>query len=115
MALVLPIFFVILFAAFEIGRANLMRHGTESAAYEAVRAAIVPGATNADVQNAARRILQSVGVDQFTITTNPANVQTPTDELEVNITVPLDQNMSFASFVKGFNFTGHCRLSRERR
>lgn len=115
LALILPIFFVMLFAAFELGHANMMRHGTESAAYAAARAAIVPGATNADVRNAAQRILNSVGVTQFTITTEPNNLQTPSDDLEVNIAVPLDQNLTFATFVQGFTFTGQCRLSRERR
>ncbi|MDP1564021.1 MAG: pilus assembly protein [Pirellulaceae bacterium] len=115
LAMVLPIFFALLFAAFELGHANLMRQGAESAAYEAARAAIVPGSTNADVQNAARRVLDTVGVAQFTLTTQPANLQTPSDELEVNIAVPLDQNLTFATFVQGFVFTSQCRLSRERR
>jgi len=114
LAMVLPIFFTLLFAAFEFGRANLMRHGAESAAYEAARAAIVPGATNADVRAAAERVLASVGVESFTITTNPANVQTPSNDLEVRIAVPLDQNFAATTFVTGFVFTGQCRLSRER-
>lgn len=114
LALVLPIFFTLLFTAYEFGRANLMRHGAESAAYEAARAAIVPGANNADVRTAAERVLASVGVDQFTITTVPANVQTPSTNLEVRIAVPLDQNFAISTFVTGFVFTGRCRLSRER-
>jgi Flp pilus assembly protein TadG len=114
LALVLPIFFTLLFTAYEFGRANLMRHGAESAAYEAARAAIVPGANNADVRTAAQRVLASVGVDQFTITTVPANVQTPSNALEVRIAVPLDQNFTISTFVTGFVFTGRCRLSRER-
>ncbi len=114
LALVLPLFFTLLFTAYEFGRANLMRHGAESAAYEAARAAIVPGANNADVRAAAQRVLASVGVDQFTITTVPANVQTPSNDLEVRIAVPLDQNFTISTFVTGFVFTGQCRLSRER-
>lgn len=114
LALVLPLFFTLLFTAYEFGRANLMRHGAESAAYEAARAAIVPGASNADVRASAERVLASVGVDQFTITTVPANVQTPSNDLEVRISVPLDQNFTISTFVTGFVFTGQCRLSRER-
>jgi hypothetical protein len=93
----------------------LIRHAAESAAYEAAREAIVPGASNADVQAVAMVVLNSVGVDQFTITTVPANVQTISNEVEVNIAVPLDQNLAFANFLSGFVFTGHSRLSRERR
>ncbi|MBL8889022.1 MAG: pilus assembly protein [Planctomycetaceae bacterium] len=115
LALVLPVFFVMLFAAFELGYANMIRHGAESAAYEAARSAIVPGSTNSDVRAAAERVLASVGVTQFTISTQPSNVQTPSDELAVNISVPLDQNLTFATFVQGVQFTGQCRLSRERR
>jgi Flp pilus assembly protein TadG len=114
MALVLPIFFTLLFACFEFSQANLMRHGAESAAYEAARAAIVPGATNQDVTRAAERTLASVGVTNFTISTTPSNIRTNTTELEVRVQIPLDQNMTFATFVRGVNFTGQCRLSRER-
>jgi Flp pilus assembly protein TadG len=115
MALILPLFFLLLFAAYEFGRANLIRHAAESAAYEAAREAIVPGASNADVQAVALVVLNSVGVSQFTITTVPANIQTISGEVEVNIAVPLDQNLAFANFLSGFVFTGHSRLSRERR
>lgn len=112
--MVLPIFFTLLFACFEVSQANLMRHGAESAAYEAARAAIVPGATNQDVTRAAERTLASVGVTNFTISTTPSNIRTNTTELEVRVQIPLDQNMTFATFVRGVNFTGQCRLSRER-
>ncbi len=115
LALILPIFFTLLFAAFEFGHANMMRHGAQSAAYEAARAAIVPNATNQDVQTAAQRVLDSVGVRNFTLTTEPANIQTLSNDVAVNIAIPLDQNVTFATFVRGFVFTGHSRLSRERR
>jgi Flp pilus assembly protein TadG len=115
LALVLPIFFTLMFAAFEFGHANMMRHGAQSAAYEAARASIVPNATNQDVQTAARRVLDSVGVRNFTLTTEPANIQTLSNDVTVNIAIPLDQNVTFATFVRGFVFTGTSRLSRERR
>jgi Flp pilus assembly protein TadG len=49
-ALTAPIFFVFLLSAFEFGWLNVIRHTADNAAYEAARAAIVPGATVADAR-----------------------------------------------------------------
>ena len=48
MALTLPVLFLLLFACYEFGRANMIRHTAQGAAYEAARVAIVPGATRAE-------------------------------------------------------------------
>ena len=42
-AITAPIFFLFLLAAFEFGWMNVMRHTADNAAYEAARAAMVPG------------------------------------------------------------------------
>lgn len=113
MALTLPILFLLLFGVFELGRANLIRHTTESAAYEAARVGIIPGASADEAKQAAQRVLQSVGVQQFQITVSPDPIVTGTKQISIDIKVPLDQNMTAARFVDGLEFTGKCTLSRE--
>jgi len=113
MAITLPVLFLILFAAFELGRANLIRHGAEAAAYEGARVAILPGATSTEIRQAADKVMLSVGATNFDLTVTPATILPTTRDVEVRVTVPLDQNMSFATFVRGFRFTGRCELSTE--
>lgn len=113
MALTLPILFLILFGAFELGQANMIRHATDAAAYEGARVAILPGATPAEAEAAARQILDTVGVTSFTMQVTPNPILSNTQEVELTIEVPLDQNMGVARFVDGVRFTGRCRLSRE--
>ena len=62
-ALTLPILFLLLFACYEMGRANMLAHATESAAYEAARVGIVPGVTPDEISNAAEYVLASVKYD----------------------------------------------------
>jgi Flp pilus assembly protein TadG len=56
-ALTAPIFFLFVLAAFEFGWMNVLRHTADNAAYEAARAAMVPGATAADATVKANNIL----------------------------------------------------------
>lgn len=113
MALTLPILLLLLFAVIEIGRANMVRHAAESAAYEGARAGILPGATAEEARDAARRILDTVGVTNFQMTVTPDPISGNAEQVEVSIRVPLDQNMTAARLVSGLEFTGECTLSRE--
>lgn len=113
MALTLPILLLLLFAVIEVGRANMVRHATESAAYEGARAGILPGATAEEAREAARRILNTVGVTNFQMTVSPDPISGNAEQVEVSIRVPLDQNMTAARFVSGLEFEGECTLSRE--
>ncbi len=60
-AITAPIFFLFLLAAFEFGWLNVIRHTADSAAYEAARTAMVPGATAADATAKATGLLNIVG------------------------------------------------------
>ena len=52
-AIVATIFFLLVIAAFEFGRMNVIRHTADNAAYEAARHAMVPGATVAEARDSA--------------------------------------------------------------
>lgn len=91
-AIVAPVFFFVLMSMFEFSRLNVLRHTADNAAYEAARVAMVPGATAADGIAEAQRLLTVVGARGATVTMNPARLTRATDEITVNVSIPLDQN-----------------------
>ena len=70
-ALCLPVLFAILFGSYELARANMMLHSTESAAYEGARVGIIPGATPESVRESVGGILRSVSVSEFDVVIRP--------------------------------------------
>lgn len=112
-ALVLPLVFLFLFATFEIGRANMIRHAAQAASYEGARVAIIPGSNSGDVRKAVQATMDSVGVTSFQLSLSPTNLTNQTKKVTVSIEVPLDQNLSSAKFINTLSFTGECTLSRE--
>ena len=114
MALTLPILFLFVFAAVEFGRANMIRHFAQNAAYEGARAGIVPGATTAIVQTAAQNILQISGVQDGTVTVTPAVLGPNDTEITIDVSVPFDTNSFFVPlFLAGRNLQTTCTLSTE--
>ena len=114
MALVLPLFFLFLFASIEFSRMNMIRHTAENAAYEAARSAIIPGGTTAQAQAVGENIMASVGCVGTVVSTVPAVVDNATPTVEVFVAVPTAENAYFLpSFFSG-NITGRSKLTRER-
>jgi Flp pilus assembly protein TadG len=113
-ALTAGLLFMILFAAIEFMRVNTIVNSTENAAYEGARAAIVPGATAQDAQDAAAGMLAAVGVRGASIDVQPPAILPETPEITVTINVPLDSN-SFITprYFLGKTLTKTCTLSRE--
>jgi Flp pilus assembly protein TadG len=91
-AITLPVFLVFLLAAFEFGWLNVLRHTADNAAYEAARAAIIPGANQTDAQNKATNLLNIVGARKPTITITPNPVTVDTEKVTVSIEIPMDSN-----------------------
>jgi Flp pilus assembly protein TadG len=91
-ALTAPVFFLFLLAAFEFGWMNVLRHTADNAAYEAARAAMVPGATAAEATAKANGILNVVGARSPKITITPATITTSTKEVTVTIDIPMSKN-----------------------
>ena len=92
MALVAPIFFLLLFAAIEFARMNVIRHTADNAAYEAARHVMVPGATAAEATDKANALLNIVGTRGATVDIDPSNITPSTEEITVTIDVPMAQN-----------------------
>ena len=113
-AICLPILFTFLFGCYEIAHANMLLHATESAAYEAARVGIVPGARPEKIRAAAAFVLNSVGVTNFTVNITPDPISSSSEKVKVEILVPFRGNTSVPSmFVQDPTFHGQCELSRE--
>jgi Flp pilus assembly protein TadG len=91
-ALTAPVFFLFLLAAFEFGWLNVIRHTADNAAYEAARTAMVPGATAAEATTKANNLLGIVGARAATITVTPPVLTPETDQVTVDIDIPMNQN-----------------------
>src|SRR6185312_14304075 len=91
-AITAPIFFLFLLAAFEFGWLNVMRHTADNAAYEAARAAMVPGATAADATAKANTLLNIVGARGAQVSITPANITNSTTEVTVAVDLPMNKN-----------------------
>lgn len=114
-AIVAPVFLLVLFSMFEFSRLNVLRHTADNAAYEAARVAMVPGATVADAQAAANRLLTIVGARGATVTATPGTITPETEEVTVTINVPLDQNgWVVPKFTRGKSLTSRSTLRTER-
>ncbi len=113
-AICLPILITFLFACYEVAHANMLLHATESAAYEAARVGIVPGAKPAKIREAAAFVLNSVGVRNFTLTMTPDPITTKTNSVKIVILVPFRGNTAVSQmFVRDPTFRGQCELTRE--
>lgn len=91
-AVVAPIFFVFVIAAFEFGRINVIRHTADNAAYEGARRAMVPGATATEAVNEADRLLRIVGTRGARVTVIPGTLGPDVNEITVTVDVPMNQN-----------------------
>lgn len=113
-ALCLPILFTILFGSFELAWANMVLHATESAAYEGARVGIIPGANQQKIETAAGEVLRALGINNFTVSVTPGTIDESTENVEVNVRVPFQRNISFpTAFFTDPTFEGNCLLSRE--
>jgi Flp pilus assembly protein TadG len=91
-ALTLPIFILFLFAAFEFGWMNVLRHTADNAAYEAARCAMVPGGTAAEAKARATSLLKIVGARGAVVTVNPSTLTSSSTEVTVSIDIPMKSN-----------------------
>jgi Flp pilus assembly protein TadG len=91
-ALTAPIFFLFVLAAFEFGWMNVLRHTADNAAYEAARAAMVPGATAAEATTKANSILGVVRARNAKVTVTPAVITASTNEVTVDVDLPMGSN-----------------------
>ena len=100
-AIVANVMFVMIFGCIELTRMSLMRNLAQDAAYFAARAAVIPGATNADATREANRILGTLGTKGVSVVINNGQaVSQDTEELQVEVIIDLNQNMIMSPFLQ---------------
>ncbi|MCA9133151.1 MAG: pilus assembly protein [Planctomycetales bacterium] len=109
-----PLLFMLLYAALEIGHVNMVLNATEAACYEGARTGIVPGATAAECQAAAQRILDISRIRGATVQVRPNDLSVRSPTVEVVIDVPyLQTSIITPTFTRGLTLSRACELVRE--
>ena len=80
------------FASFEFCRVAMIRHTVDNAVYEGARVGIIPGANSSEVKAKAESVLATLGLRSARITVTPSNIRDSTNEVTVDISVPIDAN-----------------------
>ncbi len=112
-AVVAPVFFIFMFAAMEFAHLNTLRNTAHNAAYEAARAAVIPGANQAKAEAEAQRILAAVGTRQFDITVT--SITDASEEVTVTIDIPYADNAIMIPWFTGsVNIHSETTLKTER-
>lgn len=112
-AVICPVFFIFMFAAMEFAHLNTLRNTAHNAAYEAARAAVVPGVTKTRAEEQARQILAAVGTRQFELTVS--DVTDDSNEITVTIDIPYSQNAIMIPWFTGdVNIHSETTLKTER-
>lgn len=113
-AMTAPILFLMLYAAMELGHANMTFNAVEAACYEGARMGIVPGARAADCQAAAERILSISKIRGARVKVVPASLNASSTSVQVRITLPYaDTAIMPATFTRLLTIDRRCELVRE--
>lgn len=113
-AMTAPILFLMLYAAMELGHANMTFNAVEAACYEGARRGIVPGAQAADCQAAAERILSISKIRGARVTVVPASLNASSKSVQVRISLPYAGTAIMpATFTRLLRINRQCELVRE--
>lgn len=128
-ALVLPLFFMLVLGIIEFGRALMVAQLLNNGARDGVRAAVMDGSTNTEVQTAVLDFVEdAVGVERskfsvsITVTPAPGNpdpgndvsLAEKRDLIDVTVTVPFgDVSYLPGSYLSGVNLQGQCAMRHE--
>ena len=131
MALVLPVFLMLIMGIIEFGRAMMVSNLVTNAAREGARMAVLDGSTNTDVQNAVRTFLQGaissslttgdIGIS-ITVTPAPGNPNpannlastSPRDLIAVQVALPFNKVALIpGNYLAGKTLTGSSAMRHE--
>ena len=92
MSIVLPLIMLFFTMMFELCRVLMLQHTADTAAYEAARAVMVPGATSAEAHQVAQQMLDAAGLTQTTIEVTPDTIVEGTALISVRVDIPVNDN-----------------------
>jgi Flp pilus assembly protein TadG len=114
MAFTIPIVLLIMFASVELTRYIMIRHTVQNAAYEASRAAMVPGGDHNSAIAKATKLCESIGIKNPGITVTPSVVDDTISEVRVDIVVGVDENFWMLNLLSAdAEIKGQSSLNRE--
>lgn len=112
-AIVSNVLLVTIFTCMEFARMNMVRNLAQDAAYLAARTAIVPGATSAEAETEATRLMNSLLPNGFTVQCSP--IAEDTQEVTVRVAVQLDDIALFMPmFLGGIELESIATMQTER-
>jgi Flp pilus assembly protein TadG len=94
LAVCIPVIVLLTFGAIEMSNALFLKQALRTAAYEAARVATTPGQTEADARARAKEVLDSRGIQNYTLQFSPAVTLTLARGTEVTATAsaPVSEN-----------------------
>ena len=98
---VVPVFFLVLFAGLEFSSLGTIRATANNAAYEAGRKLVIPGAVASEGVTEAKRIMSIIGVDTLTVNVTPSVITATTKNVTVDISIPYASNAVITPFFTG--------------
>ncbi|QDV84895.1 TadE/TadG family type IV pilus assembly protein [Planctomycetes bacterium TBK1r] len=112
-ALVFPLILLFFAFMFEVSRVLMLQHTADTAAYEAARAAMVPGATAAEAEQVAQQLVDDAGFSLVDIQVTPTDITDETALITVSVSIPVNNNSwiaptQFANFVVNSEVTLMC-------
>lgn len=114
-ALVGSTLFLLIFAAVEFVRVNLVRHTANHACYEAARHVIVPGGNRNEAMDRARSVLSHLGIRDAQIVITPNEITEETTTIRVEIDIPMRRNgWGLMQFMGNRNIQTYSELLTER-
>lgn len=114
-ALTAPILFMLVVAAIEFSRANMLFHSAAAAASEGARRGIIAGSTADDVAAIVRQELSYIGIKESRIAVHPDVVTNDTKLVSVAVQVPVNATNGYIMprFFAGKNITKVVAMPRE--
>jgi len=123
MALVLPVFLLLLLGIFEFGRALSISQMVTNASREGCRRAVLDGSTNTEIETYVEDFLSgSIGINtsdvtvEFYVNDVLANVSTAveTDKIKVRVEIEFDTvSLTGADYLKGKQLVGETTMRHE--
>ncbi|QDT37619.1 TadE/TadG family type IV pilus assembly protein [Stratiformator vulcanicus] len=117
MAVVLGPLLLIIFGSIEFERALMVSHALEEAARAGCRIAILKGSTTESVAAEMSPILDSCGIDKFTINIEPKNVSSAQRWEPVSVTIEAQYKevswIPVPTFLSNARLTGSCTMPKE--
>ena len=116
-AVVSPVLFLVLFGSIEFGRALMAVQCLEEASRAACRVAILRGATTAEIEAEADRILAPAGISTYTVERTPSSLTSAErwSPVKVEVTASFD-NMSWLPMPRDFagkTYSASCTMPKE--